>query len=201
MKRLIFAAILLAALSVGCDTDKKTLAPVAQGGAVAYSAADGDGIVVKVEWTKAVDAEGDSVLVKIETRKYGPNLMRILYIADFPMGYYGPPAPGHCYEDGSACTGPPISDCRILQCAPQLGVIGTPIAANYLDGYEAQRWQGDPDATGDQARKLGDPDADEAKVGDPDGSGVKALGDPDDTGNRATQFGPPPDKGDPTADD
>jgi len=147
MKRLIFAVamIALAVVGLGCDTGKdKTLAPmVNEENATAYAGWQ----VVSTEWT-----EVNGVKVKIETRKQGVNLIRVLYICDFPMGYYGPPSPGHCYEDGSGCTGPPISDCRILQCAPQLGTIGVVTKGDPT----ADDATGDPDATGGPHRADND---------------------------------------------
>jgi hypothetical protein len=30
----------------------------------------------------------------------------VIYVCDYPAGTYGPPAPGHCYSDGSGCVDP-----------------------------------------------------------------------------------------------
>lgn len=85
--------------------------------------------------------------------------LKVLYVCDWIRGrMYGPPGPGHCWDDG-------------LDCTPNWGP----------DPYTAQH--GDPDATGDQAAPFyqppnkGDPTADDAKAGDPDADESNADGD------------------------
>jgi hypothetical protein len=173
MRLSFLVGLVVACIStVGCGTKTRApLAPKADSGQRAYSA-DGDGTVVKVERRyingSAIPSalrstwvgDGDNVLVWAKVQyaitKGHPELttersFSILYVCDWLRGrMYGPPSPGHCWDDGGDCT-------------PNWGP----------DPYTAN---GDPDGTGE------------------------AL-DPDDTGNRAIQFGPPPTKGDPTADD
>lgn len=165
---LLLAAFLVLA---GCDTAKVAAPEAPQ---VSAMAADGDGTVVKVVQRHIKGAlipaylrsgwvnDADDVLVLVtvseqELRKGDPELMsylKVLYVCDWIRGrMYGPPGPGHCWDDGMGCT---------------------------------PNWSPDPYT----AKRLGDPDADEILKGDPDA-----------TGERAIQFGPPPTKGDPTADD
>lgn len=99
MKRLALV-VGLAALLVGCSTDKgKSLAPE-MGVSTATS--------IPGAHLETVEIDGVQVRAWVSDGRGGAHLQRILYICDFPIGYYGPPSPGHCYEDGSGCTGPPI---------------------------------------------------------------------------------------------
>ncbi len=100
----------LAALLVGCNTDKgKSAAPLAPVATV---------VSMPGATLETIQTEAGPVKAWVTTRKDGIHLQRILYYCDFPMGYYGPPAPGHCYEDGSGCTGPPIGGDPGLTAAP-----------------------------------------------------------------------------------
>lgn len=29
--------------------------------------------------------------------------LKVIYVCDYPIGFYGPLPPGHCYTDGSGC--------------------------------------------------------------------------------------------------
>lgn len=80
----------------------------------------------------------------------------VKYICDYPNGYAGPPAPGHCYEDGTGCTGPSLDYTNPYT----VRAIGDPDSPD----------KGDPD-TSQKARSIGDPTADDAA--DPDGSVVR----------------------------
>jgi len=128
----------LAALLVGCNTDKgKSLAP--ETGVSTATSIPGAHL-------EMVDRDGVQVLAWVENARGRTQLARILYYCDFPMGYYGPPSPGHCYEDGSGCTGPPIS--------PDPGQTAAPAPL-----------PGDPTAD-DSKPQSGDPTADDASDND-----------------------------------
>jgi len=184
-KILVIVAVAVGALTLGCGSQSKApLGPKAVAGdGIVNNMGDGDGTLVKTVYLKGSQipaalrstwiGDNDLVLVKVATqavsKKGDPSLatyFKVLYVCDWIRGrMYGPPGPGHCWDDGMGCT-------------PNWGP----------DPYTATQGPiaGDPDEPGDHSTK-----------GDPDGTGVKALGDP----NRAIQFGPPPSKGDPTADD
>lgn len=100
---LVLAGLLLFALSlvaVGCDTNSR--APSAPVLAPSNEFAPARTLVSSDVTT---NESGQRVLT--ETWRDGVNLVKVIYICDYPMGYYGPPAPGHCYEDGTGCTGYP----------------------------------------------------------------------------------------------
>jgi len=163
-KLLVIVAVAVGLLALGCSSERKApLGPKSASSDRIVNKMDGDGTIVKSIYLKGSQipaalrstwvGDNDLVLVKVATRavskKGDPQLMtylKVLYVCDWIRGrMYGPPGPGHCWDDGMGCT-------------PGYGP----------DPYTAtQAPNGDPDATGD----------------------------------RAIQFGPPPSKGDPTADD
>lgn len=88
-----------------------------------------------------VEIDGERVLAWVN---YDPirKAYRILYICDYPLGMLGPPSPGHCYTNGTGCTG------------PEIGPTGTYAAPGDPEiGNEA----GDPDV----GNEMGDPTADD----------------------------------------
>lgn len=100
MRLTIALVLLLVAALVGCGGEKKnTLAPVAS--IVSQEAP------TSVTWTW-LDA---THLEKISTYRRTVNgqtvtigTIKVVYICDYPVGTYGPPAPGHCYTNGTGCT-------------------------------------------------------------------------------------------------
>jgi hypothetical protein len=133
MIRTVVAALVLAIAVAGCGGKKdNTLAPTRT-----------SAITVPGATLETVQTANGPVRAWVTSSRNGTHLQRVLYICDYPMGYYGPPSPGHCYEDGSGCTGPAIGD-------------------DPLGGYTAPPAPTAVDPTGDDSKPLsGDPTADD----------------------------------------
>jgi len=100
----LLAVLMVAAVAVfGCSDQKNAVAP-APAMSSAKAAASGElGVswkwidkthIEKTYYLSGRDVHGSRVII-------GP--ITVIYVCDYPLGYYGPPAPGHCYTDGTGC--------------------------------------------------------------------------------------------------
>lgn len=139
MNRVLFLmlALLLFSFTLGCET-KQSLAPTPSGSVTMPAGA------------KLVTLESGQ-RAWVQTDKNNINMVRILYICDYPVGFIGPLPSGHCMTDGSNCHGPEIGPTGYYAAS------GDPEISNEAGdpdiGNEAKPWRGDP--TADDA---GDPD-------------------------------------------
>jgi hypothetical protein len=95
--------LLVAAVTVfGCSGQKNTVAPAPMSSAKA--AANGE-LGVSWKWIDKTHIEKTYYLdgrdIHGQHVTIGP--ITVIYVCDYPLGYYGPPAPGHCYTDGTGC--------------------------------------------------------------------------------------------------
>jgi len=96
--------ILVAALTaMGCSDQKNAVAPSLSAARSTSSGESG------VTW-KWVDATHIEKTYYVTREVHGQHVtigpLKVIYVCDYPLGMYGPPAPGHCYTDGSGCVGP-----------------------------------------------------------------------------------------------
>ncbi len=104
MKVLSLALALVVAVAVwGCSREHNALAPTP---AVA-TAVNANGVESNVTWTWLDATHLQKTYTLTRTGFHGQRVdigpITVIYICDYPLGYYGPPAPGHCYTDGSGC--------------------------------------------------------------------------------------------------
>jgi hypothetical protein len=98
--------VLVAAVTaLGCSDQKNAMAPTSATSAIATSSAEQG---VSWRWIDATHIEKTYYLAGRDIHgthvTIGP--LKVVYVCDYPVGYYGPPAPGHCYSDGSGCVDP-----------------------------------------------------------------------------------------------
>ncbi len=103
MKGLSFAlALVVAVVVLGCSREhSNSLAP-----APAVSSVANGNIESNVTWTwlDATHLQKSYTLSReVHGQKVDIGEITVVYVCDYPLGYYGPPAPGHCYTDGSGC--------------------------------------------------------------------------------------------------
>jgi len=105
--------------------------------------------------------DGSKALAWVVRDPAHPASYKILYYCDYPLGYAGPPAPGHCYTDGTGCTGPAINTGGYVSAPLNGDPDGTPIHVKALDPDTGDNVkEGDPDDTSN-SRSAGDPTADD----------------------------------------
>jgi len=102
MKRILFAAVLVAVLVVvGCDTDKRT--PLAPRTSVSVTVG---------AYLSTIEYEGRTVKAWVVNDRNAPNGVRVIMVLDYPCHFIGPMPVGHgadCTDDpdGTPSTEPP----------------------------------------------------------------------------------------------
>jgi len=94
----ILSVVLLFGLTLGCSPKNQgTLSPEQVQSARAHP--------IGLTWT---DEAGNkwTWLDAVHLQRVDIGKITVVYICDWPMGAYGPPSPGHCWEDGTGCVDP-----------------------------------------------------------------------------------------------
>ena len=92
-------ALAVAVVVLGCSREhSNALAPVTRAAANVEQS--------NVTWTW-LDATHLQKTYTLSRQFHGQHVIigeiTVVYICDYPAGSFGPPAPGHCYTDGSGC--------------------------------------------------------------------------------------------------
>jgi hypothetical protein len=94
-------ALVLAVAVVGCSREHtNAFAPAPAAAAVANVEQSN----VTWTWLDATHLQKTYTLSRlIHGQRVDIGPITVVYVCDYPIGYYGPPSPGHCYTDGSGC--------------------------------------------------------------------------------------------------